>query len=124
MEHEKEIERLRMQLVACGVVAMSNTPESADLNREIHPDYMSASCQGVMDAVDREMALRHQRDELVRQRDELLAATKKYEEAFDLIFSQCCSNGIFDAWGGMVNCTTLNEAHCMAGNALDKVIGG
>lgn len=53
-----EVERLRMQLAACGVVAMSNTPESAAKARDMHPDYMSASCQDVMRVVDREMALR------------------------------------------------------------------
>ncbi|HLV16000.1 MAG TPA: hypothetical protein VKY70_00865 [Pseudomonas sp.] len=53
-----EAERLRMQLAACGVVALANTPESAAKARDMHPDYMSASCQDVMRVVDREMALR------------------------------------------------------------------
>lgn len=53
-----EVERLRMQLVACGVVAGANTPESAAKARDMHPDYMSASCQDVMRVVDREMDLR------------------------------------------------------------------
>lgn len=52
------------------------------------------------------------------QNDMLLAALQKYEEAFDLLFGQCCSNGIFDAWGKPVNCTTLNEAHELAGKAI------
>lgn len=55
---QAENERLRMQLAACGVVAMSNTPETAAKNRDMHPDYMSASCQDVMRAVDSEMANR------------------------------------------------------------------
>ncbi|WNL63657.1 hypothetical protein ST4_099 [Aeromonas phage ST4] len=50
--------------------------------------------------------------------DATLAALQKYEEAFDLLFGQCCSNGIFDAWGKRVNCTTLNEAHELAGKAI------
>lgn len=50
--------------------------------------------------------------------DQALAALQKYEEAFDLLFGQCCSNGIFDAWGKPVNCTTLNEAHELAGKAI------
>lgn len=54
----QECERLRMQLTACGVVALSNTPESAAKARDMHSDYMSASCQDVMRAVDSEMALR------------------------------------------------------------------
>ena len=63
-ERDAEIERLSMQLAACGVVALANTPESAGEARQMHPDYMSASCSDVADAVDREMALRQQRDKL------------------------------------------------------------
>lgn len=59
-----EAERLRMQLAACGVVALANTPETAALNRSMHPDYMSASCQDVMRAVDREMTLRAEVEQL------------------------------------------------------------
>jgi hypothetical protein len=50
-----ELERERMRLAACGVVALSNTPESAAKQRDMHPVYMSASCHDVMGAVDREM---------------------------------------------------------------------
>ena len=53
-----ELERERLRLAACGVVAMSNTPESAARSREMHEDYRSASCDDVARAVDREMALR------------------------------------------------------------------
>lgn len=60
---QTELERERMRLAACGVVAMANTGESAAHARQMHPDYMSASCQDVMNAVDREMALR---EEVVR----------------------------------------------------------
>lgn len=56
------VERLQMQLAACGVVALANTPESAARARDMHPDYMSASCSDVMRAVDREM---HQRAALL-----------------------------------------------------------
>ena len=59
-ELREECERLRMQLAACGVVALANTPESAAQARQMHPDYMSASCSDVADAVDREMTLRQQ----------------------------------------------------------------
>jgi hypothetical protein len=58
------VERLQLQLAACGVVAMANTPDSAARQRDMHPDYMSASCQDVIRAVDREMALREERDQL------------------------------------------------------------
>jgi cell division protein FtsB len=62
-----EVERLQLQLAACGVVAMANTPDSAARQRDMHPDYMSASCQDVIRAVDREMALREERDQLKAQ---------------------------------------------------------
>lgn len=57
-EQAREIERLRMQLVACGVVALANTPESAAKARDMHPDYMSASCGDVIRTVDIQMQLR------------------------------------------------------------------
>ena len=63
---DAEIERLRMQLVACGVVALANTPKSAGEARQMHPDYMSASCSDVANAVDREMTLRQQCDKLTQ----------------------------------------------------------
>ena len=53
-----ELERERLRLAACGVVASSNTPESAKRARTMHPDYESASCSEVAEAVDREMAMR------------------------------------------------------------------
>lgn len=53
-----ELERLRMQLAACGVVAMANTPESAVKARDMHPEYRSASCDDVARVVDSEMELR------------------------------------------------------------------
>jgi hypothetical protein len=66
-ELKTEVERLQIQLAACGVVAMTNTRETATKQRDMHPDYMSASCQDVMAAVDREMALREERDQLKAQ---------------------------------------------------------
>jgi hypothetical protein len=64
LQIKAENERLRMQLVACGVIATSNTRESAARQRDMHPDYMSASCQEVIRAVDREIDLREERDQL------------------------------------------------------------
>ena len=61
-ELEAELERERMRLAACGVVAMANTPESAARARDMHPDYRSASCDDVARAVDAEMAMRAERD--------------------------------------------------------------
>lgn len=55
-----ELETERMRLAACGVVAMANTRESAEKQRQMLPEYMSASCQDVMRAVDAEMDYREQ----------------------------------------------------------------
>jgi len=66
-EQAREIERLRMQLVACGVVALANTPESAAKARDMHPDYMSASCGDVIRTVDIQMQLRAELAELKAQ---------------------------------------------------------
>lgn len=64
-------ERLGMQLVACGVVAASNTRESAALQRDMHPDYVSASCEEVIRTIDREMGLREERDQLKSENEAL-----------------------------------------------------
>ena len=57
-ELREELERERMRLAACGVVANANTPESAKKWRNMRDEYRSASCDGVARAVDREMRLR------------------------------------------------------------------
>ena len=59
-----ENEKLRMQLSACGVAALSNTANSAEKMRCISSEYKSASWQSVCDAVDREMAFREQCEKL------------------------------------------------------------
>lgn len=66
-----ECERRQMQLAACGVVALANTIESAGEARQMHPDYMSASCSDVADAVDREIALRTESDQQAQRIGEL-----------------------------------------------------
>jgi cell division septum initiation protein DivIVA len=53
-----ELERERMRVIACGVVAMANTPENAARVREMHDDYRSASCDDVARMVDEQMRLR------------------------------------------------------------------
>jgi predicted RNase H-like nuclease (RuvC/YqgF family) len=57
---KEELERERIRLAACGVVALSNTPESAKQAREMHPDYESASCSDVARMVDKNMELERQ----------------------------------------------------------------
>jgi hypothetical protein len=53
-----ELETERMRLAACGVVALSDTPESAKRHRQMLPEYMSESCKNVIRRVDECMALR------------------------------------------------------------------
>ena len=57
---ESELERERMRLAACGVVA----PESAAQAREMRDEYRSASCDDVARRVDDCMTLRAERDAL------------------------------------------------------------
>ena len=53
-----ELETERMRLVACSVIALANTPESAASARDMHPDYQSPYCDDVARAIVREIALR------------------------------------------------------------------
>jgi len=55
---QAELERERMRLAACGVVALANTPESAAKARDMHADYRSASCDDVARMVDLQMQYR------------------------------------------------------------------
>lgn len=71
-----ELERERMRLAACGVVAMANTPESAARARDIHPDYRSASCDDVARIVDSEMSLRAENADLLTDLDRVLTTLR------------------------------------------------
>lgn len=53
-----ELERERMRLAACGVVALADTPDSATAAREMNAEYRSASCDDVARRVDECMRLR------------------------------------------------------------------
>lgn len=73
----KEIETLRIQLSACGVGAMSNTERAITENRIGRDNqYGSASLGDVYDAVDREIALRKENDELKEEIETL----RKFDE--------------------------------------------
>ena len=61
-ELEAELERERMRIAACGVVAGANTRDSAAKVRQISPEYRSALLCDVERAVDREMAERERRE--------------------------------------------------------------
>lgn len=59
-EKDAELERERIRLAACGVVAISDTPESAAASRQMNDEYRSASCDDVARRVDECMQLRQQ----------------------------------------------------------------
>ena len=58
------LEREQMRLVACDVIAMCDTPESAAEARQMHPDYESAALDSVKRRVDECIALRQMVREL------------------------------------------------------------
>lgn len=57
-QEKAELERERMRLAACGVVARADTLESAAKAREMRADYRSASCDDVARRVDECILLR------------------------------------------------------------------
>lgn len=59
--------------------------------------------------------------DVVNHRDQMVASLQKYQEAFDNLFAQCCSNPIKNAWGKQVDMTLLNEAQMLAGRTLKQV---
>lgn len=61
-ERDAEIELLRQQLTACGVIAMCNTKESAEKQRQMKPEYRCFSVEQVEKGVDREMFHRERAD--------------------------------------------------------------
>jgi hypothetical protein len=65
-----EIEKLRLQLAACGVIANANTRESASKERQYSPDIACAGLSDVEDAIDREIYLRESLNELLTQINE------------------------------------------------------
>ena len=59
-ELENELERERLRLAACGVVAMADTPESAARARHINEEFWSASLEDVIRQIDALMSTRNQ----------------------------------------------------------------
>lgn len=85
---EAELERERMRLAACGVVAMADTPESAAKAREMRDEYRSASCDDVARRVDECMTLRAERDALaalVSDLDESSSYWSEYEVPLGIV---------------------------------------
>ncbi len=59
-ELRRQLETERMRNVACDVVAMADTPTSAEEARKMLPDYRSAALESVIRRVDECIALRQQ----------------------------------------------------------------
>ena len=59
-ELENELERERLRLAACGVVAMADTPESAARARHINEEFWSASLGDIIRQIDALMSTRNQ----------------------------------------------------------------
>lgn len=70
------LERERLRLAACGVVAIADTPESAIRARAMADEYKSASCDDVARCVDECMKLRSQLATAERERDEAREAAR------------------------------------------------
>ena len=62
-----ELETERMRLTACGVVAMSNTTDSAKQARDMSQEYWSASCVEVARMVDENIKLRAKIEQMEKQ---------------------------------------------------------
>ncbi len=71
-----DLERERLRLAACGVVALADTPQSAATAREMHPDYRSGSLEDVIRRVDECIALRAQLAAVTDERDLAAAAVE------------------------------------------------
>lgn len=104
-ELEAELERERLRLAACGVVAMADTPEAAAKARDMHPDCRSASLDDVTRQVDALMALRsklaqpepsgptdEELDELANQ----MAMAHRYEQG---TYAAAFARAVLARWG-------------------------
>lgn len=85
------LERERMRLAACGVVALANTKESAERCRQMHDDYKSDSLNYVIKMVDSEMSLRAEIERLKVNNSELERAIKMQGG----VQAQLCEHQIF-----------------------------
>lgn len=83
-----DCERERMRLAACGVVAISDTPESAKQARDMHSDYRSASCDDVARRVDECMRLRAENERLAAEGQRVLDKMNAYKADCDTLRGQ------------------------------------
>lgn len=77
-ELEAELERERMRLTACGIVALADTQESADRARNMSPDYRSDSCDDVARRVDECIALRVEKNVLKAENERLADINRQH----------------------------------------------
>jgi len=116
-QQAEQIETERMKLVACGVVAMADTPDSARIAREMHTDYRSASLDDVIRRVDECMALRSE-----------VQALKADAERLDLLESTFFAkrwNGVLDSGSRTTWCIVpgyQHSTHSMVGHTFRAAI--
>jgi hypothetical protein len=80
-----ELETERMRLAACGVVALSNTPDSAKQARDMRPEYWSASCGDVASLVDENIKLRAKIEAAEKSDAESIAMYRKARDERDAL---------------------------------------
>lgn len=82
-----ELETERMSLAAVGVVACADTPESAASARLMLPEYHSACLDGVERRVDECIALRAERDALLKWKEEMLEVNRRWNAVDEFVRS-------------------------------------
>lgn len=81
---ENELERERMRLAACGIVALANTVESAKTNRKMLQEYRSGSLQCIESMVDENIRLRKENKELrKRPKNDLSTVQGREQQVID-----------------------------------------
>lgn len=75
---ENELERERLKLTACGVVALANTKKSAKRSRKMSKKYKSYSLECVIDAVDREIVYRTALEKIRKEVDKVFVEFEIY----------------------------------------------
>lgn len=73
-----ELETERIRLAAVSVVACADTPDSAVSARQILPEYRSAALDDVERRVDECIALRKERDRLLKWKEEQLEMNRRW----------------------------------------------
>jgi hypothetical protein len=113
---DTELERERMRLAACGVVALANTEESATKARLMHDDYRSASCDDVARMVDVQMKLRTQVEQLNAKVAMMRSLLAEVTSANDYLNSNW-----FDARQAIFNATEADVTKFLNGVRADAV---